>query len=99
MRTCGFDDHTWRGLHHHGSLCIVAYAFLLTERLAYSKKTLRHPFLGEIPAIPADFRVRGPLRRQRHVPDSITTLRLALAAALIETLPRCPCCGKSNDFY
>ena len=54
-----FEGRGWRGFHHHASLCIVAYAFLLTERLAYPKKTLRHPFLGEIPAIPADFRPRG----------------------------------------
>ena len=54
-----FEGRGWRGFHHHASLCIAAYAFLLTERLAYPKKTLRHPFLGEIPAIPADFRPRG----------------------------------------
>ena len=54
-----FEGRNWRGFHHHASLCIAAYAFLLTERLAFQKKTLRHPFLGEIPAIPADFRPRG----------------------------------------
>jgi hypothetical protein len=39
----------------------------------------------------------APLRCQRHVQDSITTLRFELAAALIAQLPRCPCCGKSKD--
>jgi SRSO17 transposase len=54
-----FEGRGWRGFHHHASLCIAAYGFLLAERLAYPKKTLQHPFLGEIPAVPADFRPRG----------------------------------------
>lgn len=31
-------------------------------------------------------------RTQRHAPSSITSLRLRIAAALLRTLPRCPCC-------
>lgn len=33
---------------------------------------------------------------QRHVPSSITTLRLRIAAALLKTLPRCSCCLRTN---
>ena len=54
-----FEGRSWRGFHHHATLCIAAYGFLLAERLAHPKKTLQHPFLGEIPAVPADFRPRG----------------------------------------
>ena len=54
-----FEGRSWRGFHHHASLSICAYGFLLAERLAYPKKTLRHPILGEIPALPEDFRPRG----------------------------------------
>ncbi|MCP2775367.1 hypothetical protein, partial [Salmonella enterica] len=36
---------------------------------------------------------RAGARAQRHLPDSIRTLRLRLIAALIQRLPRCPCCG------
>jgi len=31
------------------------------------------------------------------VPDSITTLRLELAAALLARLERCPCCGRKIE--
>jgi SRSO17 transposase len=54
-----FEGRSWRGFHHHATLCIASYAFLLTERLAAPKKTLSHPVLGEIPALPEDFRPRG----------------------------------------
>ena len=34
-----------------------------------------------------------PLRPERHVPNSIATMRRRLVAALVKTLPRCPCCA------
>jgi len=54
-----FEGRGWRGFHHHATLCIAAYGFLLAERLAHPKKTVQHPILGEIPTLPADFRPRG----------------------------------------
>uniref|UniRef100_UPI001F364827 hypothetical protein n=1 Tax=Caballeronia terrestris TaxID=1226301 RepID=UPI001F364827 len=30
---------SWRGFHHHATLCIAAYGFLVTERLDGQKKT------------------------------------------------------------
>jgi SRSO17 transposase len=54
-----FEGRSWRGFHHHASLCIAAYAFLLTQRLAAPKKTLPHPLFGEAPALPEGFRPRG----------------------------------------
>jgi SRSO17 transposase len=54
-----FEGRSWRGFHHHATLSIAAYGFLLAERLALPKKTAEHPVLGEIPALPADFRPRG----------------------------------------
>ena len=35
-----YEGRNWRGFHHHGSLCIAAYGFLMRERLR-SKKKLR----------------------------------------------------------
>lgn len=35
-------------------------------------------------------------RTQRHVPSCITSLRLRIAAALLRTLPRYPCCLRAN---
>jgi SRSO17 transposase len=54
-----FEGRSWRGFHHHATLSIAAYGFLLAERLALPKKTLQDPLLGPIPALPADFRPRG----------------------------------------
>ncbi len=34
-----------------------------------------------------------PLRPERHIPNSIATVRRRLIAALISRLPRCPCCA------
>src|SRR6266702_4661113 len=34
-----------------------------------------------------------PLRTERHVPNSIATMRRRLIVALATTLPRCPCCA------
>src|SRR5262249_3872147 len=29
-----YEGRGWRGFHHHGTLCIAAYAFLIAERAA-----------------------------------------------------------------
>jgi hypothetical protein len=34
-----------------------------------------------------------PLRPERHIPNSIATMRARLINALAKTLPRCSCCG------
>ena len=54
-----FEGRSWRGFHHHATLSIAAYGFLLSERLAYPKKTLLDPLLGPIPPVPPGFRPRG----------------------------------------
>jgi len=54
-----FEGRSWRGFHHHASLCIAAYGFLAAERIAAPKKTLHHPIFGEIPALPDGYRPRG----------------------------------------
>ena len=38
-----------------------------------------------------------PLRPERHIPNSITTLKRRIAAALARALPRCPCCGSTKQ--
>jgi SRSO17 transposase len=36
-----FEGRTWRGFHHHASLCIAAYAFLIAERARLFPPRLR----------------------------------------------------------
>ena len=38
-----------------------------------------------------------PLRPERHIPNSIATLKRRIAAALARSLPRCPCCGGAKQ--
>lgn len=33
-----FEGRSWRGLHHHATLCVAAYAFLLAQRIATPKR-------------------------------------------------------------
>ncbi|MEF2249909.1 transposase, partial [Ralstonia solanacearum] len=54
-----FEGRSWRGFHHHATLCIAAYGFLVTERLVVQKKTPAHRLLGEVSSLPEGFRPRG----------------------------------------
>ncbi len=51
-----FEGRNWRGFHHHASLCIAAYAFLMIERLHGSKKNAARL---KAPPLPEGFRARG----------------------------------------
>lgn len=68
-----YEGRNWRGFHHHASLCMAAYGFLMLERLAGSKKNPRL----HAPAVPEGFRPRGagpdaapPAHLDRHLPLS-----------------------------
>ncbi len=51
-----FEGRNWRGFHHHASLCIAAYGFLMLERLSGAKKNSAR---FKTPVLPTDFRPRG----------------------------------------
>jgi SRSO17 transposase len=52
-----YEGRGWIGFHHHGALCIAAYAFLVAERARLSPPAPL-AFL-QAPAIPRGFRPRG----------------------------------------
>jgi SRSO17 transposase len=52
-----FEGRGWRGFHHHGALCIAAYAFLAAERARLSPP-VPLAFLRPAP-IPKGFKPRG----------------------------------------
>ena len=57
-----FEGRNWRGFHHHATLCIAAYGFLIAERNRFSPSA-RVGHLGFIAPRPAsDFRPRGSPR-------------------------------------
>mgnify|MGYP003334280510 CR=1 FL=1 len=56
-----YEGRNWRGFHHHASLCIAAYGFLMLQRLRGVKKNCAQL---KTPALPEGFRPRG------SVPDA-----------------------------
>ena len=54
-----YEGRGWRGFHHHATLCIAAYGFLVAERNRFSP-SVRIGNLGlSAPQRPPDFRPRG----------------------------------------
>ena len=91
-----FEGRGWRGFHRHASLSIAAYGFLMVQQIAHrsagGKKT---PAIAQAASNLPYSRITNLAAVQGtrcHVPSSITSLRLRIAAALLRTLPRCPCC-------
>lgn len=51
-----YEGRNWRGFHHHASLCIAAYGFLMLERLSGRKKSAAR---FKAPTLPEGFQPRG----------------------------------------
>src|ERR1041384_1463970 len=57
-----YEGRGWRGFHHHATLCIAAYGFLISERNRFSP-SVRVGHVGlSAPEPPPDFRPRGSPR-------------------------------------
>lgn len=54
-----YEGRGWRGFHHHASLCIAAYGFLISERATIPPSAPRSTALFTAPALPEDYRSRG----------------------------------------
>jgi SRSO17 transposase len=86
-----YEGRNWRGFHHHASLGIAAYDFLMRERLSGPKKTVGHS--KRLPYPKASGRAGlGPM--QRHVTDSIATVVFKLARLITRGLSLCPYCAR-----
>ena len=79
-----YEGRGWRGFHHHATLSIAAYGFLMAERLIADK-----PFGGkknfiarQVPPVPTDYIPRGsPARAAPRLPlDHDTATQLELRA-------------------
>jgi SRSO17 transposase len=54
-----YEGRGWRGFHHHATLCIAAYGFLVSERSRFSP-SVRVGHIGlRAPRLPGTFRPRG----------------------------------------
>jgi SRSO17 transposase len=54
-----YEGRGWRGFHHHATLCIAAYGFLVAERGAIPPSAPRGALLGEEHRLPAGYIPRG----------------------------------------
>jgi SRSO17 transposase len=56
-----YEGRGWRGFHHHATLSIAAYGFLITERIATGKPVgaKKNFAVRKVPALPADYIPRG----------------------------------------
>jgi SRSO17 transposase len=55
-----FEGRTWRGFHHHASICIASYAFLIAERARLFPPTVRTTPGLPRPAVPESRPWRRP---------------------------------------
>jgi SRSO17 transposase len=60
-----FEGRNWRGFHHHATLCIAAYGFLVAERNRFSPSARAGHLRLTTPKPAPDFRPRGSPRTPR----------------------------------
>jgi len=54
-----YEGRGWRGFHHHASLCIAAYGFLIAQREAIPPSAQATPQNRQKPPLPKGYRPRG----------------------------------------
>jgi SRSO17 transposase len=54
-----YEGRGWRGFHHHATLCIAAYGFLISERAVFPPSAEPRAPFGTPPSLPKGFRPRG----------------------------------------
>jgi SRSO17 transposase len=87
-----YEGRSWQGFHHHATVCIAAYGFLLITQGGFSpgavlvsdSRNLPYPTVSDRAALPARF--------VRHVAHSIATIRARVSIALHAVLPYCHAC-------
>ena len=84
-----FEGRGWRGFHHHATLCIAAYGFLISERETIPPSTPRSTRRLPNPPLPSGYRPRGSAAAARttysgfdrnNAPEVECGCRSALAA-------------------
>jgi SRSO17 transposase len=66
-----YEGRGWRGFHHHASLCIAAYGFMVSLRETFPPSAAPKTFAGKAIGLPPGYRPRG-------APDPARTSRPSL---------------------
>jgi SRSO17 transposase len=94
-----YEGRGWRGFHHHATLSIAAYGFLVSERIAAGKPVgaKKNFAIGKLPALPADYIPRGSparaaarIRLDQHnpIPAQLSTDRKPRPMSVLRTTKR-----------
>ena len=54
-----YEGRGWRGFHHHATLCIAAYGFLVAEQATIPPSGPRSAAPVQVPPLPDNYRPRG----------------------------------------
>lgn len=54
-----YEGRNWRGFHHHATLCIAAYAYLVGERLTHPAQGKKNIAQRQEPTLPENYIPRG----------------------------------------
>ena len=54
-----YEGRNWRGFHHHATLCITAYAYLVAQRIEEFRSTKKNTTKREKLTVPNDYITRG----------------------------------------
>jgi SRSO17 transposase len=57
-----YEGRGWRGFHHHATLCIAAYGFLIAEQATIPPSGHRSAAPFQAPVLPDNYRPRGSAR-------------------------------------
>jgi SRSO17 transposase len=91
-----YEGRGWRGFHHHASLCIAAYGFVMAERLIADKPVggKKNFIARQVPTLPADYiprgsparaASRGPFDHDTAPPSELPTHRAPRAVSLLRS--------------
>src|SRR4249920_1152120 len=90
-----FEGRGWRGFHNHATLRVAAHGFLVSRGRRLPPRDLVPPGCSRnLPLPPVTDPEAPPIRPERHIPNSIATMRRRLVIALTRRLSRCPCCSR-----
>ena len=90
-----FEGRGWRGFHHHATMVSPLMDFSSPKEALFPPEDLDPDiFSKDLPFPKVTDPEAPPLRPERHVPNSIATMRLRLNVGLVARLSRCPCCAR-----
>ena len=94
-----FEGRGWRGFHHHATLCIAAYGFLISERATIPPSASRSVQDFPETCVTHGYRPRGAAARARTPCPELDRPPCAAASSppWSKTLPRCPCCAAPDQ--